>query len=347
MCTHAGCAPHVCFIIPPHIMEHVATHAQDPTLRQRALRNLYHQGRLRGMRESMNQFAFAGLGTGTKRRTVYDAKHGSTLPGTLVRSEGQPDGKDVAVNEAYAYAGQTYDFYFDVLKRNSVDDKGMRLDSSVHYSTDYDNAFWNGQQMVYGDGDGQLFDRFTKCLDVIGHELTHGVTQFTAGLDYNAQQGALNESMSDVFGSLIKQYAAGETADQADWLIGEGLLIPKAGTNRTALRSMKAPGTAYDDPTLGKDPQPATMKDYYSGSDDNQGVHINSGIPNHAFYLAATKIGGKAWEVAGPIWYEVLTTRLKASSDFAEAAAATRDVARKYGAAATTAVDAAWKEVGL
>ncbi|TWB38882.1 M4 family metallopeptidase [Nitrospirillum viridazoti] len=347
MCQHAGCPPHVCFIIPPHMMEHVATNASDPTLRKRALHNLYHQGQLRGMRASMNQFAFAGLGTGTKQRTVYDAQHGGDLPGTLVRSEGQPDGQDVAVNEAYAYAGQTYDFYLEVMKRNSVDDKGMRLDSTVHYSTDYDNAFWNGQQMVYGDGDGEIFDRFTKCLDVIGHELTHGVTQFTAGLTYSSQSGALNESFSDVFGSLIKQYAAGDTADQADWLIGEGLLIPKAGTNRTALRSMKAPGTAYDDPTLGKDPQPATMKDYYSGSDDNYGVHINSGIPNHAFYLAATAIGGKAWETAGLIWYETLTTRLQLWSEFKDAAAATREVAQKHGAAAAKAVDDAWTAVGL
>ncbi|MBB6251600.1 M4 family metallopeptidase [Nitrospirillum iridis] len=347
MCQHDGCPPHVCFIIPPHMMEHVATHSPDPTMRRRAMRNLYHQGRIRGMRESMNQFAFAGLATGTKRRTIYDAKHGGDLPGTLVRSEGQAAGKDVAVNEAYDYAGKTYDFYMQVLKRNSVDNKGMRLDSTVHYSTDYDNAFWNGQQMVYGDGDGHLFDRFTKCLDVIGHELTHGVTQFTAGLDYSSQSGALNESFSDVFGSLIKQQAAGDTAAKADWLIGEGLLIPKAGTNRTALRSLKAPGTAYDDPDLGKDPQPATMKDYYSGSDDNYGVHINSGIPNHAFYLAATKIGGKAWEVAGAIWYEVLTTRLQLWSEFKDAAAATREVAQKHGAAAGTAVDDAWKAVGL
>ncbi|WP_083901336.1 M4 family metallopeptidase [Azospirillum sp. B4] len=329
------------------MMEHVATHSADPAQRQRALHNLYHQGRIRGMRDSMNQFAFAGLATGTKRRTIYDAQHGGTLPGTLVRSEGQAATQDLAVNEAYDYAGKTYDFYMDVLKRNSVDNKGMRLDSTVHYSTDYDNAFWNGQQMVYGDGDGKIFDRFTKCLDVIGHELTHGVTQFTAGLDYSSQSGALNESFSDVFGSLIKQYAAGETADKADWLIGQGLLIPKAGTNRTALRSMKAPGTAYDDPDLGKDPQPATMKDYYSGSDDNYGVHINSGIPNHAFYLAATAIGGKAWEVAGAIWYETLTTRLQLWSEFKDAAAATREVAGKHGSAATKAVDDAWKAVGL
>jgi Zn-dependent metalloprotease len=299
------------------------------------------------MREGLAQFAFAGLGTGTKRRTIYDAKNKANLPGTLVRSEGQAPGKDVAVSEAYDYSGNTYEFYQTIFTRNSIDNKGMRLDSTVHYRQDFDNAFWNGQQMVYGDGDKTLFDRFTKCIDVVGHELTHGVTQFTAGLEYQDQPGALNESMSDVFGTLLKQYVLKQTVKQADWLIGAGLFIAKAGSNRTALRSMKAPGTAYDDPTLGKDPQPSHMKQYYKGSGDNGGVHINSGIPNHAFYLTAMKLGGSAWQVAGQIWYEVLTTRLHAQSQFADAAAATRDVAKKYGKTARAAVNQAWKAVGL
>ena len=110
---------------------------------------------------------------------------------------------------------------------------------------------------------------------------------------------------------------------------------------------MKAPGTAYDDPELGKDPQPGHMKNYDPGSADNGGVHINSGIPNHAFYLAATKIGGHAWDVAGKIWYEVLTMRLHSNAQFANAAADTREVAHKYGKAAASAVDEAWKAVGL
>jgi Zn-dependent metalloprotease len=340
-------APGVCFIVPPHILEHVASHAQDPDAQQRAVRNLQLQNQLRGMRIGLSQFSFAGLGTGTRRRTIYDAGKQTTLPGTLVRSEGQPATTDVAVTEAYDYSGNTYDFYLATFSRNSVDDHGMRLDSSVHYDSGFDNALWNGQQMVYGDGDGILFDRFTKCPDVVGHELTHGVTQFTAALEYRDQSGALNESMSDVFGIMLKQSLLKQTAAQADWLIGEGLFIPKAGTKRTALRSMQAPGTAYDDPELGKDPQPAHMRDYNPGTMDNGGVHINSGIPNHAFYLAATTIGGSAWDVAGKIWYEALTTRLNSSAQFADAAAATREIAQKYGKAATTAVDGAWSAVGL
>lgn len=347
MCSHSSCTNRVCFIIPPYILEHIAIHAEEMELRKRAMDNLLMQGQFRGMRIGISQFSYLGLGTGTKRRTIYDAQSKQVLPGILVRSEGQAAGNDVEVNEAYDFSGNTYDFYQTVFKRNSIDNKGMRLDSSTHYGVDYDNAFWNGQQMVYGDGDGNLFDRFTKCLDVVGHELTHGVTQFTAQLAYSDQPGALNESMSDVFGIMVKQWTLQQTVEQADWLIGEGLFIPKAGSNRSALRSMKAPGTAYDDPVLGKDPQPAHMKDYYQGSDDNGGVHINSGIPNHVFYLAAMQIGGYAWEVTGQIWYEVLTTRLQSNSQFADAAVATRNVAQKYGANTTAAVDGAWKAVGL
>ena len=115
----------------------------------------------------------------------------------------------------------------------------MRLDSSVHYSQNFDNALWNGNQMIYGDGDGEIFGRFTTAVDVIGHELTHGVTQFEAGLEYHGQSGALNESISDVFGSLVKQHVNNQTAAQADWLIGVGLFKP--GVVGQAIRSMKAP----------------------------------------------------------------------------------------------------------
>jgi Zn-dependent metalloprotease len=183
---------------------------------------------------------------------------------------------------------------------------------------------------------------------VIGHELTHGVTQYTANLDYQGQPGALNESVSDVFGSLIKQYAAGQTADQADWLIGAGLLAP--GVHGVALRSMKEPGTAYDDPQLGKDPQPADMAHYVRTHQDNGGVHINSGIPNRAFYLAAAAIGGHAWEKAGQIWYDTLTGgSLSAEAQFADFAAATVAAATaRYGEGdETRAVQAAWQEVGV
>jgi Zn-dependent metalloprotease len=302
---------------------------------------------LRGHRDISSllpHFAVAG----TKRRTIYDAGHQETLPGTLIRGETARPGKDRSANEAYDYSGAVYDFYQQVFGRNSVDDKGLRLDSTVHYGQKYDNAFWNGNQMVYGDGDGKIFQRFTKCLDVIGHELTHGVTQYEAGLNYQGQSGALNESMSDVFGCLVKQWSLKQTVARADWLVGKGLLTAKI--KGVALRSMKEPGTAYNDPTLGKDPQPAHMKDYYKGSEDNGGVHINSGIPNKAFYLTAAAIGGFAWEKAGKIWYTALCNRLRPSSDFKAARLATISAAAQLygpGSDEQKAVTAAWTEVGV
>jgi Zn-dependent metalloprotease len=225
----------------------------------------------------------------------------------------------------------------------------MPLNATVHFGQAYNNAFWNGQQMVFGDGDDDLFNRFTVAVDVIGHELTHGVTEDEAQLVYFFQPGALNESVSDVFGSLVKQRVLNQTADQADWLIGAGLFT--SNVNGVALRSMKAPGTAYDDPVLGKDPQPAHMNDFLYTFEDNGGVHINSGIPNHAFYLAAIKIGGYAWEKAGRVWYETLRDpQLRSFWGFRRFARLTITVAgRLFGESSPEqgAVREAWNEVGI
>ncbi len=285
---------------------------------------------------------------GQVERAIYTAKNSQRLPGELVRAEREEPTGDAAVDEAYDGLGRTYDLYCQEYDRDSLDGLGLALEATVHYGQDYDNAFWNGEQMVFGDGDGEIFNRFTIAIDVIGHELTHGVTQSESNLLYLAQPGALNESLSDVFGSLVKQYPT-QTADQADWLIGAGLFTKNV--KGEALRSMKAPGTAYDDPVLGKDPQPAHMSDYVRGPRDNFGVHINSGIPNKAFYLAATKIGGFAWERAGLIWYEAMTSpALGSRARFLDFAALTVDVAAEiYGSnsAEETAVWEAWSEVGL
>ncbi|MEP7188351.1 MAG: M4 family metallopeptidase, partial [Roseiflexaceae bacterium] len=237
----------------------------------------------------------------------------------------------------------------EAYQRNSIDDQGLPLDATVHFGSNYDNAFWNGERMVFGDGDGKLFNRFTISLDVIGHELTHGVTQDEAQLAYYGQSGALNEAVSDVFGSLIKQHKLGQTADKADWLIGAGLLA--SGVKGVALRSMKAPGTAYDDPVLGKDPQPAHMRDFVHTYQDNGGVHINSGIPNHAFYLAAVALGGHAWEKAGRIWYEALRdSKLRPNSGFRTFARLTvANAGRLYGpnSPEQRAIHDSWMGVGV
>jgi len=341
--------PHsIACILPPHMLRAIVERG-TPAQRAWALQVLAVSERIRGRRELLGDIAaLTALPTGGKQRAVYDARHGSQLPGMLVRSEGQRPVKDVAVNEAYDGSGVTWDLYHDGYGRNSVDDRGMPLVSTVHYRVGYDNAFWDGSQMVYGDGDGKLFERFTKCVDVIAHELTHGVIQYEASLDYADLSGALNESFCDVFGSLVKQWSLGQTAEQADWLIGAGIFRP--GVKGAALRSMAAPGTAYDDPLLGKDPQPADMEQYVETTDDNGGVHINSGIPNRAFYLAATAIRGHAWETAGKIWYVTLRDRLRPDSDFRAAATLTVAVAGElFGtrSAPVGAVRAAWKKVGV
>lgn len=281
-------------------------------------------------------------------RTVADAEHSEVLPGRVVRSEGDDPTGDVAVDEAYDGLGATFALFSEVYGRNSVDGAGLPLDATVHYGTDYDNAFWNGDRMVFGDGDGEIFGRFTASLSVIGHELAHGVTQYTAALEYQGQSGALNESISDVFGALVEQYSLDQPVEAASWLIGAGLFTDEV--EGTALRSLKAPGTAYDDDVLGKDPQPDNFADYVETSDDNGGVHINSGIPNHAFYLAAAALGGNAWERVGQIWYDTLSLPLDPRATFAEFAAATVTAAvTRYGesSAEAAAVGAGWAGVGV
>jgi len=341
-------------ILPPHVLVSIASNGSKGQ-RDMAIDTLHAGATTRAQRQTMMELnqasltgAMAGAVSGGKNRTIYDAQNGSSLPGTTVRQEGDSPSSDVAVNEAYDGSGATYDLYKDVYGRDSIDDKGLPLNSTVHYKTNYDNAFWNGSQMVYGDGDGDLFNRFTIAIDVMGHELTHGVTQYEAKLVYSFQPGALNESMSDVFGSLVKQRSLNQTADQADWLIGEGLL--SSNVNGVALRSMKAPGTAYDDPVLGKDPQPAHMNDYVNTVSDNGGVHINSGIPNHAFYVTATQIGGSAWDKAGQIWYVTLRDKLTSNSNFQDCANLTYQTAADLfgsGSLEQQAVKAGWAAVGI
>jgi Zn-dependent metalloprotease len=286
---------------------------------------------------------------GEKRRTIFDARHRQELPGRVVRREDQEHTGDAAVDEAYDGLGATYDFFWEIYDRHSIDDNGLALNAIVHFDREYNNAFWDGQQMVFGDGDGDLFNRFTISLDIIGHELTHGVTEDEARLQYFAQAGALNESMSDVFGSLVKQYVLRHDADTADWLIGAGLLT--AHVHGVALRSMKEPGTAYDDAVLGKDPQPAHMRDFVRTFEDNGGVHINSGIPNRAFYLLATQLGGFAWERAGRIWYETLrSAQLRPNAGFRRFARLTiSNAVRLYGRNSTEeqAVRTSWEQVGV
>jgi Zn-dependent metalloprotease len=345
--------PSRCSIIPPHILNELRKHP-NPVVSKAAEATIFLTYAARVKRGILAQGMRPPRPTGTLRRTIYDGGQIAQTHGTILRSEGQSPVKDAAANEAYDASGDTYNFYKAIFGRNSVDGKGLRLDSTVHYREDpsqaFDNAEWDGEEMLYGDGDGVIFGRFTKSLDVIGHELTHGVTQYTAALEYHDQPGALNESMSDVFGTMVKQWQNKQTVAAADWLIGAELFLQPS----LALRSMKAPGTAYKNvPNIGSDPQPANMKDYMklpnTRAGDNGGVHVNSGIPNRAFYLACVNLKATySWEKPGKIWYATLTTRLTSSATFAEAAQATISVANELGGPDDAkAVQAAWEEVGV
>ncbi|MFD2438424.1 M4 family metallopeptidase [Modicisalibacter luteus] len=278
--------------MPPYVLERVAAHGTE-RLRDVARHTLttdqtFRDRRGPGIAETLPTPLERSI-PGQPARYIHSADQLLELPGRLVRAEGQEAIGDPAVDEAYRWLGATYRFFWEVFARDAIDGRGMPLIGTVHYGQDYDNAFWNGAQMVFGDGDGELFHRFTASLDVVAHELAHGVTEREAGLVYAYQSGALNESFSDVFGSLVRQHYLNRTAAQADWLIGADLLTERV--NGRAMRSLAEPGTAYDDPVLGHDPQPGHMRDYVETQADNGGVHINSGIPNHAFYLVAMALG--------------------------------------------------------
>ena len=341
-----------CSIIPPYLLRRLAAR-DEPRLyaaARAAKEALHHVRSFQAARAHPLPPAPSGLRQlkpGPPSRTVYDANTSESLPGQVVRKEGEPVTGDSSADEAYDGLGNTHRLYAEAFGRNSVDGLGLPLDATVHFGKLYDNAFWDGHQMVFGDGDGEIFQRFTRSLSVIGHELAHGVTQHSAGLVYRNQAGAINESLSDVFGALVEQYVAQQPASAASWLIGEGLFTDQV--QGTALRSLKAPGTAYDDDVLGKDPQPDSMDSYVRTSADSGGVHINSGIPNRAFYLVASALGGNAWETPGRIWYDTLTGgSLPANATFTKFAKATAASATELLGADSPAHDAvrtAWETV--
>lgn len=350
---HPGCHPIQC-ILPPHMLDSMKVRG-DASIKKMAAAIEKEATAVRTEREasvSPNAFlgtpvrAFDGDNAAVNRK-VYDGQGKAALPGKLVRAEGDPPVTDEVVNVVYDLTGLVYDLFLQKFDRNSLDGQGLVLESTVHHRRGYNNAFWNGTQMAYGDGDGRLFKTFTE-LSVIGHELSHGVVQFAGGLVYRDQSGALNESFADVFGALVVQHSKNQTAAEANWLVGEGILGPDV--NGSALRSMKAPGTAYNDPILGTDPQPYHMDLYVNTSSDNGGVHINSGIPNHAFYLLAQYLGGFAWEKAGKIWHEALQRIQNPMATFADWADMTVDVARDWfgnNSLEMMYTRRAWKLVGI
>lgn len=286
------CDKHTCHIVPPHILEELAKRGNTSCKKTLNDRHRIHAKR----NAALNNLLLRELDEGDGDRFIYDCQNRTQQRVELVRKEGDKATDDESVDNAYETSGFVRDYFKETFGLNSIDDNGLDIISNVHYGKDYNNAFWDGDEMTYGDGDGKEFKDFASAIDVVAHELAHGITQFLANLEYRSQSGALNEHFSDVFGTIIKQKYLKQDISEADWLIGDTVVTEEFPG--VAIRSMKAPGTAND-----FDSQPDHMDNYYSGNADNQGVHINSGIPNKAFYLSCLEIG---LDECALIWFETL-----------------------------------------
>ena len=258
---------------------------------------------------------------------IYTAKNRKKLHKWIVRDGDDAPVHDRSVNEAFNGANQTYLLLKEVYNTNSIDNAHFPLRSTVHYSRNYANAFWDGDEMVYGDGDGKIFNRFTVAIDIPGHEIAHGLTQErcgteissdgkATGVDYEGEAGGINEGLSDIFGIQVKQRFKGETAEQSDWLIGNKLLKTINGKTY-ALRSMTAPGTAFvDHPYLGTDTQVGRYSEYVARDNlEEVDPHDSSGIVNKAFSHAAIKVGGNTWDKIGKVYFDTMP-RLAFSETF-------------------------------
>lgn len=297
-------------------------------------------------------WSFDNLET-AKNRNTYTAKNRTTLPGTLLRSEGGNPSGDAVADQAHDNAGVTYDYYWNKYGRDSYNGAGATIKSSVHYSKNYVNAFWNGTQMVYGDGNGVDSSALT-VLDVVGHELSHAVTSSESNLTYSNESGALNEAFSDIQAAAIELSRDGAVSGNT-WKVGEECWTP--ATAGDALRYMNDPALAGD-----YDYYPTR----YTGTSDNGGVHWNSGIANLAFYLMSaggTHPRGKTSNVvpalnggnavtslnmAAAIFYKANADYWTPSTNFSGARGDTVAAANAlYGATAAAAVAAAWDAVGV
>jgi Zn-dependent metalloprotease len=346
-----------CLFVPPHVLESIARSGREDLRESARLTiqqsNLVRQRRQDKVRERFPetlrvQQGFAQPAAAQAKREVWNCQtRGEQRVPPLARGEGNPPTGEQDVDQMYDHTGTVCDYLMSVLNRNSYDNNGADLIGNVHYGVNYNNAFWDGDEFTAGDGDGVTFISLARSLDVVAHEIGHGIVQATANLDYYSQSGALNEHFADVFGTVITQNFEGQTAHNSDWLIGNEIMGPELYGE--ALRSMAAPGSAYDNSIMGKDPQPDQMDRYYSGPADNRGVHINSGIPNKAFYLVAMDRGT---DVAVRIWYHALQN-LWSTANFNDAVEVIANSARvlvKNGevpGGSPQTVRRAFKELGL
>lgn len=338
-----------CFIIPRDVLERLSEDRKLPEEARQASANSVKVGHeIRKLREQARKLTMATQAAAPMVQlaaapviTVYDCHTTQTLPGTPVANPG--GSADPTAKRTFTETSRVADFYKQVFNRNSIDGAGMTMMSSIHFGVKYNNAMWNGAQMIYGDGDAAIFIDFTNGNDVIGHELTHGVTQHSLQLAYVNEAGGLNESLSDCFGSMFRQWEAKQTAAQADWLIGHDIIGPTAKARGfTCLRDMADPAAKH---CLA--PQPTKYAQITPGMDP----HYSSGPPNLAFCVACKTLGGNSWEKVGQVWYKVMTgfgpsPNMKMNTF----AARTRKVAAQMFSAApavAAAVDKGWKQVGL
>lgn len=344
-----------CYIIPPYILKNMIAHDVDigePCTHLVSTLESTNEFR-RKFEESPDQREHAAsmfmMPKRTLMRAIYNANNSLILPGVLARSEGQKPTGDVAIDNLYDLIGDVYTFFKDLWARHSIDDRGMIIEAVAHFGLLYDNAFWENGRLMAGDGDQINFGSFTSDLSVIAHELTHGLTQLEAGIIYKGQTGATNEHISDAFGISIDHYVNRSIFQNSSWYIGSKLLRPEMKLNARGIRSLAEPGTAFNDPRMGKDIQPAHFKDYIHTSLSDE-VHINSGILNRGFYLVCEQLQEPSWSKPIRIWYRALCEYANKTTGFEDwAAMTTRSTIDLFGAGGDEykAVRRAWNAVGI
>lgn len=314
--------------VPPHSRACI-----EATLRDVHAQQHFHFAKTRPLERPAMQSSFSGA-------LVFHCERRPALPGRYVSSP--INSSDGTVKFVYSHLSGLLRFFRECFGRRSFDDSDLSVLASVHYDHYYTNAFWNGYGLVFGSGDGLIFKSMASSDDFIGHEFMHGVTQYASHLEYSGEAGALNESYSDVFGSLYRQWLLGQSAAKADWMVGSGLMGPVALQNGwQCLRSLKDTKALY---SLSK--QASHYRDYIPGG----GPHDNSGIPNHAFYLFAVAVGGNAWEKAGTVWYRTLISLKDPTIGFTDFALEAQAMARRIYPSepdVAVAVRDAWKAVGV
>lgn len=326
----------MCEFISDHVLKHLEDkYGAKISAKLRAKRS--------GFKRFFQNFFVKSLtpGVAGRKRETYTTNNTTNLPGTLLMSETSPLSQDLVANEAHVNSANVYAYFAAVFNRNSLDNKGGLIKSTVHYDKNYNNAFWNNTEMVYGDGDGKFFIPLTKGLDVCAHEMSHAVTSFTCNLMYLGQSGALNESFSDMMGKSCEHWVNKEfVPENANWILGDKIVgseFPGKG-----IRSFK------NEKAYTGDSQPKHMKNFYIGMQDNGGVHINSGIPNHMFYNLCLIMKQPSYGKPIQIVYNAHTKYVGQFTNFSGyAKAMVKSAQELYGAEAVDAVKQAWSIVGI